>query len=356
MVNRKARELTFPHATAPARGTVTELAPGVKWLRMALPFALDHINLWLLRDHLDGRDGWCIVDCGMANDDTRAAWLAIFDNALEGLPVLRVVVTHMHPDHIGCATFLTDYWSTVEHPCLMAISATDYNVARMIINTPDGDGGSKTANFYTAHGISDEDTLATVRGRSNYYASMVPSVPQRYRRLMDGQVLRIGGVDWHCISGYGHAPEHIALHCPTLNLLIAGDMVLPRISTNVMVMDVEPEANPLRLFLDSIERFRPLPQDTLVLPSHGLPFIGLHKRIDQLQEHHDERLQMVMDTCAKEPMHAAALLPLLFHRALDKHQTSFAIGEAIAHLHLLWHEQKLTLQVGGDGVRRFSVA
>jgi glyoxylase-like metal-dependent hydrolase (beta-lactamase superfamily II) len=356
MVNRKARELTFPHAKAPARGTVTELAPGVKWLRMALPFALDHINLWLLRDSFEGREGWCIVDCGMANDDTRAAWLEIFANELEGLPVLRVLVTHMHPDHIGCATFLTDHWTTTEHACLMSISATDYNVARAILGAVDGFGGDAAAHFYATHGISDEATLAMVRKRSNYYASMVPSVPTRYRRLMDGQVLRIGAIDWHCISGYGHAPEHIALHCPALNLLIAGDMVLPRISTNVMVLDIEPEGDPLRLFLDSIQRLRALPENTLVLPSHGLPFQGLHKRIDQLQAHHDERLALVMQSCAQAPMHAAALLPLLFHRALDMHQTSFAIGEAIAHLHILWHARKLKLQVGVDGVRRFAVA
>jgi glyoxylase-like metal-dependent hydrolase (beta-lactamase superfamily II) len=356
MVNCKARELTFPHAKAPARGTVTELAPGVKWLRMALPFALDHINLWLLRDSFEGREGWCIVDCGMANDDTRAAWLEIFANALEGLPVLRVVVTHMHPDHIGCATFLTDHWSTPEHPCLMSISATDYNVARMVLSAADGFGGDTAAHFFATHGINDEATLGMVRKRSNYYASMVPSVPTRYRRLMDGQVLHIGEHDWHCISGYGHAPEHIALHCPSLNLLIAGDMVLPRISTNVMVLDIEPEGNPLRLFLDSIDRFRHLPNDTLVLPSHGLPFTGLHKRIDQLHAHHDERLQLVLNTCAQAPTHAAGLLPLLFHRALDQHQTSFAIGEAIAHLHLLWHARKLQLHVGVDGVRRFAAA
>jgi glyoxylase-like metal-dependent hydrolase (beta-lactamase superfamily II) len=195
-----------------------------------------------------------------------------------------------------------------------------------------------------------------VRGRSNYYASMVPSVPECYRRLMDGMTLNIGGHTWRCIAGYGHAPEHIALHAPTLDVLIAGDMLLPRISTNVSVHDLEPESDPLAQFLTSIKRFDDLPADTLVLPSHGKPFTGLHARTRQLHEHHAERLAEVMAACAVRPCHAADLLPVLFKRKLDLHQTTFAMGESIAHLHALWHAGKLLRRAGDDGVWRFAAA
>jgi glyoxylase-like metal-dependent hydrolase (beta-lactamase superfamily II) len=172
--------------------------------------------------------------------------------------------------------------------------------------------------------------------------------------LLDGRTLRIGEHTWQCISGYGHAPEHMALYCEALGVLLGGDMMLPRISTNVSVHPQEPEADALTLFLRSIDRFQTLPQDTLVLPSHGKPFTGLHTRIQQLHAHHAERLQEVMGACRLAPCSAADVLPVLFKRPLDFHQTTFALGEAVAHLHALWYRGDLQRQRDPDGVYRFS--
>ena len=338
--------------TLPPTGTTLEVAPGVRWLRMPLPFALDHINLWLLRDRDEaGREGWAIVDCGIANDTTRAAWEQIFENELQGLPVLRVIVTHMHPDHIGLAHWLTERWGV-----RLWISATDFNAARLASQSTTGFGGESAAAFMASHGLTDPDAVDKVRRRSNYYASMVPQVPARFRRLMGGDTLRIGEHDWNCHAGYGHAPEHISLHCAALGVLISGDMVLPRISTNVSVIDLEPEGNPLPLYLASIGRMLALPAETLVLPSHGKPFRGLHTRVGQLVAHHDERFADLMAACAQAPQTAASLLPVLFRRPLDLHQTTFAMGESIAHLHALWQRGELKRELGNDGVLRFSPA
>jgi glyoxylase-like metal-dependent hydrolase (beta-lactamase superfamily II) len=365
-MNDLEHELHYPWGDAlPARGQALEIAPGVRWVRMALPFALDHINLWLLRDELDGRPGWAIVDCGIANEATREAWNEVFAHALEGLPVLRVIVTHMHPDHIGLAHWLTERWGTPESECRLWISATDYNAARLASMSTTGFGGESAARFMASHGLTDPDSIAKVKARSNYYASMVPQVPARFRRLMDGQVLRIGMHGWVCHAGYGHAPEHIALHCPALGVLISGDMVLPRISTNVSVIDLEPEANPLPLYLASIERLAALPAHTLVLPSHGRPFGGaavaegaggLRRRVAQLRAHHDQRFDELTQACAAAPQSAADLLPVLFKRPLDLHQTTFAMGESIAHLNALWHAGRLRRTLGEDGVYRFAPA
>ena len=371
--------------TLPATGTVLDVAPGVRWLRMPLPFALDHINLWLLRDRMDGPDGevqgWTIVDCGVANDATRAAWEQLFATELQGLPVLRVLVTHMHPDHIGLAHWLCERWSTAEraptagppqggdsplggprggagaglaaHDCRLWISATDWNAARVASQATTGFGGEGAARFFALHGLTDPAALDKVRARGSYYAGMVPQVPRQYRRLMDGMEVAINGHGWRCIAGYGHAPEHMALHCADLNVLIAGDMVLPRISTNVSVIDIEPEADPLPVYLASIERLRALPAQTLVLPSHGKPFTGLHQRIGQLQQHHDERFADVLAACAQEPRSAADLLPVLFKRSLDLHQTTFGMGESVAHLHALLSQGRLVPVPQSDGVLRF---
>lgn len=351
-MNQLEHQLAYPLRDAlPAPGTVLDVAPGVRWVRMGLPFALDHINLWLLRDELGDRPGWTIVDCGIANDTTRAAWEQVFAQHLEDLPVLRVIVTHMHPDHIGLAQWLTDKWQ-----CRLWVSATDYNAARLATQSTTGYGGEAAAAHFGRHGLADPESVAKVKARSNYYASMVPGVPASFRRLLDGQLVRIGGHDWRCIAGYGHAPEHMSLYCDTLRVLISGDMVLPRISTNVSVIDVEPEANPLALYLESIERLRVLPADTLVLPAHGRPFTGLHTRIDQLKHHHDERFAEVMQACAEAPCSAADVLPVLFKRKLDLHQTTFAMGEAIAHLHALWYEGKLKRTQDDQGIYRFAPA
>jgi glyoxylase-like metal-dependent hydrolase (beta-lactamase superfamily II) len=352
-MNQLEHQLTYVLGdTLPPVGTTIGVAPGVKWLRMALPFALDHINLWLLRDRDDGgREGWAIVDCGINDATTRAAWEQIFASELDGLPVLRVIVTHMHPDHIGLAHWLTERWGV-----RLWISATDWNAARMASTATTGFGGDSAAAFMASHGLTDPEAIEKIKGRTNYYASMVPQVPRQFRRLMQGDVLRIGDHAWHCHAGHGHAPEHISLHCPALGLLISGDMVLPRISTNVSVIDIEPEANPLPLYLDSIERMRALPTDTLVLPSHGKPFRGLHQRIDQLKAHHDERFADVIAACKETPQTAAALLPVLFRRKLDLHQTTFAMGESIAHLHALWLGGRLRRRLDADGVFRFAAA
>jgi glyoxylase-like metal-dependent hydrolase (beta-lactamase superfamily II) len=360
MANPDEHELTYPLADArPQPGATIELADGVRWVRMPLPFALDHINLWLLRDRLDGRDGWTVVDCGITDEATRRAWEQVFADELEGLPVLRVVVTHMHPDHVGLAHWLTQRFSDAgDGPeCRLWMSATDWNAARLSSQATTSFGGDSAATFFASHGLTDPDSLAKVRARSNYYGSMVPQVPTRFRRLMDGMALHIGGHDWRCIAGYGHAPEHISLYCAALGLLISGDMVLPRISTNVSVIDLEPEADPLTLYRRSIDRLASMAApDTLVLPSHGLPFRGLLARVAQLHRHHEERLALVLQACAHAPQSAADLLPLLFRRQLDLHQTTFAIGEAIAHAHALWHGEQLARQRDTGGVWRFAPA
>ncbi|MEG1127329.1 MAG: MBL fold metallo-hydrolase, partial [Comamonas sp.] len=221
--------------TLPGLAETIEVAPGIKWIRMSLPFALDHINLWLLRDrqvdmHGEIREGWTIVDCCVNRSEARQQWEQIFATQLEGLPVLRIIVTHMHPDHIGLAGWLSRHWDAP-----LWISATDYNVARVAMKDQDGFGGESGADFYSLHGQRNEEFLQHVRTRSSYYSSLVAPIPDTYHRIMDGFDIDICGRNWQCIAGYGHAPEHMALFCPDLNLLISGDMVLPRISANVSV-------------------------------------------------------------------------------------------------------------------------
>ncbi len=349
-MNELELQLHYPLGDAmPEPGTTMPVAPGVRWIRMSLPFVLNHINLWLLRDEIDGRAGWTVVDCCISRDESKAQWERIFATQLEGLPILRVIVTHMHPDHIGLAYWLCERWDV-----RLWISATDYNVARLGAMGPTAFGGAAAAQFFASHGLNDPDSVEQIKGRASYFPDLVPAVPDQYRRMMDGDVLTIGGHQWQCISGHGHAPEHISLYCAQTRVLIGGDMMLPRISTNVSVYEVEPEADALKEFLDSIDKFKPLPQDTLTLPSHGKPFTGLHTRIGQLHDHHRDRLAEVMQICGEKSCSAADVLPVMFKRPMDLHQKTFAMGESVAHLHALWFAGKLGRVLGDDGVYRFS--
>jgi len=338
--------LEFPHRDAPAPGTVKRLAPGVRWLRMALPFALDHINLWLLEDG----DGWTLVDTGLGDEPTRALWTRIFADVMGTKPVRRVLVTHYHPDHAGnagwlCARFAAPLWMT----------QAEYLTAHAVREGVAGYVPGAMLAMFRANGL-DDVRFAQMATRGNIYRRQVPEFPGTYRRIMDGERIAIGGRDWRVIAGYGHAPEHAALHCEALGLVISGDMLLPSISTNVSVWAVDPEGDPLGQFLGSIRRFRELPADTLVLPSHGLPFRGAAERVRQLEAHHEARLAELMEACAEAPRSAAEVLELLFRRKLDTHQMFFAMGEAIAHLHFLERAGSLRRAVGADGVTRFSPA
>jgi len=207
--------------------------------------------------------------------------------------------------------------------------------------------------LFRANGL-DDASGAELLLRGGLYRSMVPDFPVSHRRLFEGERVGAGTRDWRVVLGYGHSPEHVSLHCEALNVLISGDMLLPRISTNVAVRPIDPYSNPLRLFLESIRRYRELPADVLVLPSHGLPFRGAHARIAQLEAHHAERLAELQAACADSPRTAHDVLELLFRRKLDTSQIFFAMGEAIAHLHYLHYDGRLARNVGADRVARFA--
>ena len=339
---RLLTSLSYAFAQPPLPGELQQVAPGVYWLRMPLPFALEHINLWLLADG----DGWTIVDCGFGADETRALWRKIFASCLNGKPVTRVVVTHFHPDHFGLAAWLAEEWRV---PVLMTrpeyASAQGWHTAQGLF--------TRAAYFelFQQHGLRlDADSAST---RENLFRRGVPAIPQSVTPLEDAGRLEINGHSWRVITGYGHSPEHAALACDDLGVLIAGDMILPRISTNVSVQPHLPDADPLGQFLDSLTRYAELDPDTLVLPSHGLPFHGLRHRVKSLHEHHALRLDELLAACAA-PRTGAESLPVIFKRDLDPQQTFFAMGETLSHLNYLQHRGQLARTRGDDGIYRYA--
>ncbi len=371
--------IRYADLVMPKTGERTKVCEGVYWIRMPLPFALDHINLWLIRDCLNGQEGWTVVDTGVSNDATRAAWHALADHHMDGLPVVRVICTHFHPDHIGLAYWLCKGMErqTIKPP--LWINYAEYASARIwsgsgpknthgnASNTSeaatvedDAPDSINMATHFHRHGVNDADTLAKLRARRGYYPSMVPDVPASFHRMFPDTSICIGNRSWRVIAGYGHSPEHCALFCQELNVLISGDMVLPKISTNMSVWAQEPDADPLRLYLDSLDAFEPLPDDVLVLPSHGKPFGaapgtrdgGLKTRLHELRKHHADRLADTLEACAT-PRPAIDVMKVLFRRELDLHQLTFALGETIAHLNCLWHDGQLDRHIDTHGRIKF---
>jgi glyoxylase-like metal-dependent hydrolase (beta-lactamase superfamily II) len=334
--------IQHPHEErVPLPGEAIPVAAGIWWIRMPLPFALDHINLWILEDG----DGFTLVDTGFGVEATFELWEKHFAGVMAGRPVKNVVVTHYHPDHVGSAAWLVEktgapFWMTTAEYLSAHAAREDFG----------GFDRENTLALYVANGLPRE-VIPDAARKGKGYSRGVPGMPTRYRRMMHGDKLSIGGHDWEVITVFGHAPEHAALWCASKNVLISGDQVLPRITSNVAVWGNQPDGNPLEAFLTSLGRFVHLPADALVLPSHERVFIGLHTRIAQLHEHHERRLERLLEGCA-QPITAFEALPLLFKRKLDEHQIAFAMGEAIAHLHYLLAQGLVSVLVD-QGVRRF---
>jgi glyoxylase-like metal-dependent hydrolase (beta-lactamase superfamily II) len=334
--------LEHPWPSPPSPAQTIEVAPGVRWLRMPLPFQLDHINLWLLED----AGGLVAIDTGVALAPTRELWEALFAGELTDRRLTRVVVTHFHPDHIGNAAWLADRF-TADLWC----ARTEWFAAQYARRSRGPADIEARIAHYRRSGVP-EDSLDRLRERGNHYPALVPALPHTFRALRDGDVLVLGGRRWQVLTVEGHTPEHVCLWSDEARVLISGDEILPKITTNISVWAEEPHANPLRRYLDSLQRFRSLAADALVLPSHGLPFRGLHARLDQLRAHHEARLGETAGALT-EPRTAAELVPLLFRRQLDTHQLTFAIGETLAHLNFLEAEGRALRIAGDDGVDRF---
>lgn len=336
--------LSYPFPDIPPTASRHEVAPGVYWLRFPLPFALDHINLWLLRDNT----GWTVVDTGLGVRPSQKIWKALLAEQLDGLPLTRVIVTHYHPDHLGLAG-----WLQQETGAEVLISRGEWELTNIICDAPEADTIERLRTFLGGHGLRGEH-LDKVAGKGNGFRRVVQPLPVSPGFLSAGDSLSINGQCWQVHVGCGHSPEHLCLYREQDHLLISGDQVLPTISSNLNVRAAEPDMDPVTDFVDSLKALRDnLPDDTLVLPAHGLPFRGLRARVDALVEHHDEQLDRVQSACRERPQSAFDILPVMFDRKLDVQQLMFAMGESIAHLNCLMQQGRVQREQV-DGIWRFS--
>lgn len=337
-------DLDYPFATVPDSGATIMVAPGVHWIRMPMPFSLSHINLWAIEDG----DGWAIVDTGLQTNDTVLAWRALLTapGPLAGRKPSRVFVTHMHPDHIGMAGRLTRRFD-----CQLWMTRLEYLNCRMLVADTGREAPEDGVRFYRRAGW-DDDQIETYRARFGGFGKMIYQLPDSYHRMQDGERFRIGEHEWQVVVGTGHSPEHACLYCADLKLLISGDQVLPRISSNVSVFPTEPAGDPLGDWTASIAKIKAeVADDVLVLPAHNEPFHGLHARLDRLAAGQEEGL-VRLRAMLTEPRRAVDVFKALFKRDIgdDPQQLSLATGESLAHINYLIGRGEAKLDAIDSGV------
>lgn len=326
--------IEFPLADPPAYGEVQAIADGLLWVRIPLPYLLDHVNVFLLQDH----DGWAVVDTGILTPEALAVWQALFAGPLSGLRISRVIITHYHPDHIGLAG-----WFHERHGAQLLTSLSSYTLCQLISQGRNEQAVRQNFDFFLRHGMTAETAgLVAIQGKE--FLQRVAPLPTTFQRLVHGDSLTIGGRSFRVLTGDGHAPEQVMLHCPEEGLFFAADQVLEKISPNISVEATEPTSDPLGHFLRSLRVIEAeIPDDVLVLAGHRRPFRGLHTRCRELIRHHENRCDIILAACADRPHSAAELVPLLFHRPLDPHQMGFAFTETLAHANRLIRRDQLSI-------------
>jgi glyoxylase-like metal-dependent hydrolase (beta-lactamase superfamily II) len=354
----ETRGLEYPCGEPPAGGEVREIVPGLLWLRMPLPFTLDHINVWAIADDDASGPGWAIVDTGTQTPEALEAWRALLaaNGPLAATPqgarLTRIFVTHMHPDHVGMAG-----WLARKFQCRLWMSRVEYLTCRTLAADTGREAPEAAIRFYRQTGWPEE-ALDLYRARFGGFGRYMHTLPESYRRLTDGETIRIGEHDWRVVVGRGHSPEHACLVCDALQVMISGDQILPHISSNVSVFPTEPDADPLGDWLASIASLREsLSADLLVLPAHGLPFRGVHARLDRLADGHERGLVRLREALT-ESRRAIDVFGSLFARPIDdyEHLLGLATGESLAHLNYLVARGEAVTELGGDGIRRYRLA
>jgi glyoxylase-like metal-dependent hydrolase (beta-lactamase superfamily II) len=343
-VHSSAEALRYPWEQHPGEDQVVDVAPGVLWLRLKLPFRLNHVNIYLLADG----DGWTAVDSGFGNEESIAAWTALLEGPLKHVKITRLIVTHSHPDHVGLAGWIVERFN-----CPLVMSQVEYLQSVYHQNRGTEERRNAQRLFFRRHGM-DESLTDKLLGRGQDYLKRVSVLPPSYRRISNGDEITIGSRRFKVITGGGHALDQVMLYCAGDKLFLSADQVLSKISPNVSVWAVEPDQNSLGEYLASLASLTTtLPYDVLTLPGHGVPFFGLKTRIKQLADHHEERCRMIAEACLDAPKTSAQLVPVVFHKhVLDAHQMGFAAGELIAHVNYMLVEGRLTAQEF-DGVLWF---
>ncbi len=334
--------LTYLDLRPPEAGALVEVAGGVHWVRLPLPMELDHINVWLI----EHQGGFILIDTGLATEAAREVWSLLEQRVLASRPLRLIVITHLHPDHAGLAA-----WLQGRHGVPVWTSCETERQMRKLLEPATPEHLAERRAFFRSHGLAEPDSLGpSLTGER--YRIHVSGVPEIAHHPEDSDEVTWDLRVWRWLATGGHAAGHLCLHEPARRILITGDQILPTISPNVSANASSIDHNPLESFLRSLERLAALDPQTLVLPSHGRPFVGLTARALELRDHHRKHLDRLLEAC-REPCTATESLRVLYRRKLTGFHHYLALGEAIAHLEYLARGGLLARLTDAEGIIRY---
>jgi len=336
-------KITYPFQQSVQFNSLQEIATCIYWLRLKMPFSLDHINVWLIEEP----DGWILIDTGPDTEKLRASWQAVFSTQLKNKPIKTVICTHSHPDHLGLAG-----WVCAQHNAQVIMSKGEYEFYQHVFAKSEQIAQTQVEQFYQSAG-ADNKQVSNYFKHINGFGRLIHPVPENYQQLQSNTSITLGNYQWQVFVGKGHSPEHLCLFCQELNLLISGDQLLPTISPNVSVWPTAPSADPMNDFMLSCRELSELiDNNTLVLPAHGLPFYGGVNRLETLLSDTEQDLDKLYEFCI-EPRKVAEVFPVLFKAEIVESNKMLAFGEALACLNMLLVEGRLTVSTGEDKINYY---
>ncbi len=335
--------LDYPYSKRPPNGEVLEVSPNLYWLRMPLPIALNHINLWLL----EGKNGWTIIDSGMANDESKDIWINLFETIFKGKALEDLLITHMHLDHSGLAGWLSDYWEVDPH-----FTEKEYQETQLLSKGIEKSQEFIALDFYKSCGY-DDASIKRYLERVTYRKTLVTPINRNYKKIKNNEIITLGDNEWEVVIANGHSPEHACLYSKENNIFICGDVILPRITPNISVRPFHADSNPLDDWINSLKNIKKrIPDDALILPSHGYPYYGAHKRIDSIIEDHMEKLESLYAFC-NQSKNVIEVFPALFANKINENALILAVGESLAHLNYLIGEGRMEMKKNNDGINYY---
>ncbi|MDC3093078.1 MBL fold metallo-hydrolase [Paracoccaceae bacterium] len=342
------KNIEFVFQESPEAGKLYEIIEGVYWFPMPLPMmGPDYVNCYILDD---GQE-IALVDTGANIGDCKNIWETTLKKHFPKKKISNVYVTHHHPDHIGLAGWLCEKYNTE-----MICSRTAYLMAKMLSLDVHERVSASTELFWKQAGMSQQMLEEKLRARPFNFGDGVSPLDKGFIRISENEIITINGVDWTVSMGNGHAPEHATFWSKELNMVLAGDQVLPGISSNLGVYPTEPNADTVGDWINSCKKFLELASDEhVVLPGHGRLFSGLPRRLVQLIENHESALKRIKESLEAEPKTAVELFKTIFKRDINKREYMLALHEAVGHVNHLRKTGLVNRHIRQDGAFIFEL-
>lgn len=316
----------------PATTTVCRsVAPAIYQVRLPLPFALNHVNCYLL----DDGDGWTILDAGLNRPELIEMWQAAWHElGIRRSDIRRIVVTHMHPDHFGLAG-----WLQQECDAPIFMSPIERDVAHFTWFADDTPERLTLFGEYLRIGGVAAEVAAVIARQQDYLRSMTRPLPAKIDTIAPGATVAMAGRTFLAIHAPGHADGQLLFYSAGDKLLLCGDHVLQKISPNIGFWSSS-HGDPLARYLASLAEVAAL-DVTLALPGHHRPLTDWRGRIAELLAHHDQRLEAMVQAAAPGATALEVSYAVFNYDRFSTHEVRFAVAETLAHLEYLANQGRL---------------